>query len=88
MVHPENDSFGNEDLSDLSGEMRERVRKSLEEYWPRMKAQAEGTFKLAQEMSGLWARTARVMVDAFVAEGFSVDEALKLTLEMMPKKWL
>lgn len=87
MGHPEDDPLGGE-LSDVSEEMRERIRRSMEEYWPRMKAQAEGSLHLAQEMAGLWATTAKVMVDAFVAEGFSEADALKLTLELIPKKAL
>lgn len=82
MEHPENESF----LEGVSDEMKERIRQSMEEFYPRLKAQAERSLRLAQEMSGLWATTAKVMVDAFVAEGFSESDALKLTLELIPKK--
>lgn len=84
MGHPENGPFGNEDLSDLSGEMKERIRQSIEEYWPRMKAQAERSLRMAQELSGLWATTAKIMMDAFVSEGFNEADALRLTLELLP----
>jgi hypothetical protein len=82
MVHPENEPMSD----DVSDEMKERIRQSMEEYWPRLKAQAERSLRLAQEMAPLWATTAKVMVDAFVAEGFSEADALRMTLELIPKK--
>lgn len=84
MEHPENDS----ELGDVSDEMKERIRQSIEEYYPRMKMQAERSLRMAQELAGQWAVTAKIMVDAFVAEGFSEADALALTLELIPKKLL